>query len=112
MILCSEGGGGGTTNPFAQGGVGGGTGQEGYSYRLHPMEEESMMQMKPNGIPDFPPSNPFREDAIGEALFKYNKGSPITSPDLAKDYDSIKTQFKVRRQFVLHKRILRIYHKW
>ncbi|XP_066958533.1 major facilitator superfamily domain-containing protein 6 isoform X2 [Macrobrachium rosenbergii] len=83
-MLDIPGGGGGTTNPFLQSGGsegGGGGGGGGYNYSK-------------DGAPNvFSDTNPFRNYFIPTSPFP-EKGSPINSPDLSPDYESIKHRFQ------------------
>ncbi|XP_045613661.1 major facilitator superfamily domain-containing protein 6 [Procambarus clarkii] len=75
-------GGGGTNNPFVQGGggtTGGGGG--GYNYTTQPTP------------PVFSDTNPFRNFFTPSSPFP-SKDSPVTSPDLSPDYESIKNRFQ------------------
>ncbi|XP_071541704.1 major facilitator superfamily domain-containing protein 6-B isoform X2 [Panulirus ornatus] len=82
-MLDIPGGGGGSTNPFIQsGGTGGNTGGGGgYNYAIEPSP------------PVFPETNPFRNYFTASSPFP-NKDSPVTSPDLSPDYESIKHRFQ------------------
>ncbi|KAG7172105.1 Major facilitator superfamily domain-containing protein 6-like 1, partial [Homarus americanus] len=83
-MLDIPGGGGGATNPFTQsggaGGDGGGRGG-GYNYSTQPVP------------PVFSETNPFRNYFAASSPFP-NKDSPVTSPDLSPDYESIKHRFQ------------------
>lgn len=81
------GGGSSATNPFVQGGGTGGNtgggGGGGHNYSTEPAP------------PVFSDTNPFRNYFNSSSPFP-NKDSPVTSPDLSPDYESIKHRFQVR----------------
>ncbi|XP_047500797.1 major facilitator superfamily domain-containing protein 6-like isoform X2 [Penaeus chinensis] len=79
-MLDIPGGGGASTNPFMQGGGGEGGGG-GYNYSTKPVP------------PVFSETNPFRNYFAPTSPFQ-KKDSPVTSPDLSPDYESIKQRFQ------------------
>nr|XP_027235101.1 major facilitator superfamily domain-containing protein 6-like isoform X2 [Penaeus vannamei] len=79
-MLDIPGGGGASTNPFMQGGGGEGGGG-GYNYSTKPVP------------PVFSETNPFRNYLAPTSPFQ-KKDSPVTSPDLSPDYESIKQRFQ------------------
>ncbi|KAK7076566.1 Major facilitator superfamily domain-containing protein 6, partial [Halocaridina rubra] len=89
-MLDIPGGGGGTSNPFVQGGGGDGSGSGGsggYTYSR---------EMEP---PVFSNTNPFR-NYFAPSNSHPDKGSPVTSPDLSPDYDSIKHRFQAYNDLI------------
>ncbi|KAK8729190.1 hypothetical protein OTU49_008670 [Cherax quadricarinatus] len=80
-MLDIPGSGGGGANPFIQGGTGGSGGSGGYNYTTQPPP------------PIFSETNPFRNYFAPSSPFP-NKDSPVTSPDLSPDYESIKNRFQ------------------
>lgn len=83
-MLDVPGGGGAPTNPFLQGGGDGGSGGGGYNYSTNTQPTQ----------PLFSETNPFRNYFNNPNPFP-SKDSPINSPDLSPDYESIKHRFQV-----------------
>ncbi|XP_063878953.1 major facilitator superfamily domain-containing protein 6-like isoform X1 [Scylla paramamosain] len=83
-MLDIPGGGGAPTNPFLQGGGDGGSGGGGgYNYSTDTQPTQ----------PLFSETNPFRNYFTNPSPFP-SKDSPINSPDLSPDYESIKHRFQ------------------
>lgn len=89
MLDIPGGGGAQPTNPFLQGSGDGGSGGGGYNY--------STSQTTP---PLFSETNPFRNYLTNPTPFP-SKDSPINSPDLSPDYESIKHRFQVSLEYAL-----------
>lgn len=85
-MLDIPGGGGAPTNPFLQGGGDGGSGGGGGGYNYSTDTQPTQ--------PLFSETNPFRNYFTNPTPFP-SKDSPINSPDLSPDYESIKHRFQV-----------------
>ncbi|MPC15472.1 hypothetical protein E2C01_008263 [Portunus trituberculatus] len=84
-MLDIPGGGGAPTNPFLQGGGDGGSGGGGGGYNYSTDTQPTQ--------PLFSETNPFRNYFTNPSPFP-SKDSPINSPDLSPDYESIKHRFQ------------------
>lgn len=98
-MLDIPGGGGAPTNPFLQGSGDGGSGGGGYNYSTSQPTQ-----------PLFSETNPFRNYLTNPTPFP-RKDSPINSPDLSPDYESIKHRFQVSSYSAIMKQICTIENK-